>query len=157
MKIFETFEYYAQVKICQIPYANFETTSRFLSKFCIPPQFHERKLLQCTFFSSDKKYFAQKEYIEMKIFETFKCLGQNSSNSSCQLWNDKSFPFQILRHSSLSWQVTPLQNFKLILFQLWIKGCHQNPNFESFKCSGENWPYFSCHFPNQKSVEVNVR
>ena len=32
----------AQVKICQIPYANFETTSRFLSKFCIPLQFHER-------------------------------------------------------------------------------------------------------------------
>ena len=26
----------AQVKICQIPFANFETTSQFLSKFCIP-------------------------------------------------------------------------------------------------------------------------
>ena len=38
----------AQVKICQIPYVNFETTSRFLSKFCIPLQFHERLLL-CTF------------------------------------------------------------------------------------------------------------
>ena len=38
----------AQVKICQIPYANFEMTSRFLSKFCIPLQFHERQLL-CTF------------------------------------------------------------------------------------------------------------
>ena len=32
----------AQVKICQIPYANFETTSRFLSKFCMALQFHER-------------------------------------------------------------------------------------------------------------------
>ena len=31
-----------QVKICQIPYANFKTTSRFLSKFFIPLQFHER-------------------------------------------------------------------------------------------------------------------
>ena len=38
----------AQVKICQIPYANFETTSRFLSKFCIALQFHERYLL-CNF------------------------------------------------------------------------------------------------------------
>ena len=38
----------AQVKICQIPYVNFETTSRFLSKFCIPLQFHERLLL-CSF------------------------------------------------------------------------------------------------------------
>ena len=32
----------ARVKFCQIPYANFEATSRFLSKFCIPLQFHER-------------------------------------------------------------------------------------------------------------------
>ena len=32
----------AQVKICQILYANFETASRFLSKFCIPLQFHEK-------------------------------------------------------------------------------------------------------------------
>ena len=32
----------AQVKVCQIPYANFETTSRFLSKFFIPLQFRER-------------------------------------------------------------------------------------------------------------------
>ena len=38
----------ARVKICQIPYANFETTSRFLSKFCISLQFYERLFL-CTF------------------------------------------------------------------------------------------------------------
>ena len=38
----------ARVKFCQIPYANFETTSRFLSKFFIPLQFHER-LFHCTF------------------------------------------------------------------------------------------------------------
>ena len=33
-------------------------------------------------------------------------------------------------------------NFKLIPCQLWIKGSHQNPNFETFKCSGE-----ICHIP----------
>ena len=38
----------ASVKFCQIPYANFEAMSRFLSKFCILLQFHERLLL-CTF------------------------------------------------------------------------------------------------------------
>ena len=37
-----------RVKFCQIPYANFETTSRFFSKFCITLQFHERLFL-CTF------------------------------------------------------------------------------------------------------------
>ena len=39
----------AWVKFCQILYANFERTTRFLSKFCISLQFHERLFL-CTFF-----------------------------------------------------------------------------------------------------------
>ena len=39
---------HTQVKICQISYVNFETTCQFLSKFCIPFQFHERLFL-CTF------------------------------------------------------------------------------------------------------------
>ena len=34
-----------QVKFCQISYVTFETTRRFLSKFCIPLQFHERLFL----------------------------------------------------------------------------------------------------------------
>ena len=58
---------------------------------------------------SNNIFFAQKEHIKMEIFETFKCSGQNSSNSSCQFWNDKSIPFQILHHSSLSWYITPIQ------------------------------------------------
>ena len=31
-------------------------------------------------------------------------------------------------------------NFKLIYFLIWIKGFHQNPNFETIKCSGDNLP-----------------
>ena len=50
----------------------------------------------------------QKEPIKVQIFETFKCSGQYSPNSSCRFWNDKSIPFQILHHSSLSWHMTPL-------------------------------------------------
>ena len=38
----------ARVKFCQIPYANFETTSWFLSKFCVFLQFYETLYL-CTF------------------------------------------------------------------------------------------------------------
>ena len=37
-------------------------------------------------------------------------------------------------------------------FLLWTKGSHQISNFENFKCSGENVPNSSCHFPNYKSV-----
>ena len=72
--------------------------------------------------------------------------------------------------SILKWQVNSSSNFasffivmtrnsfldfKLILFLLWIKGSHQNPNFETFKCSGENLPY-SCHFPNHKPVFLQI-
>ena len=38
-------------------------------------------------------------------------------------------------------------------FLFWTKGSHQIPNFDTFKCSGENLLNYSlCHFPNQKSV-----
>ena len=47
-------------------------------------------------------------------------------------------------------------NFKLIHFLFWIKGSHQNPNFVTFECSGENLPSFSCHFPNHKSAFLQI-
>ena len=92
----------------------------------------------------------------MKIFETFKCSDQNS------------FKFLI---SILQWQVNSSSNFaslfivmthnssvdfKLIIFLLWIKGSHHYPNFETLNCSGENLPYSSCHFPNHKSVFLQI-
>ena len=52
--------------------------------------------------------------------------------------------------------------FKLIFFVLWknrkdpIKGSHQSPNFKTFKCSGESLPYSLCHFPNHKSVFLQI-
>ena len=47
-------------------------------------------------------------------------------------------------------------NFKLINFLLWIKGSHQTSNFETFKCSGENFPNSLCHFWKQKSVFLQI-
>ena len=58
------------------------------------------KITPLYFFSSNNIYFAQKEPIKMKIFETFKCSGQNLSNSPWQLWNDRSVALEILRNSS---------------------------------------------------------
>ena len=55
-------------------------------------------------FSSNDIYFAQKEPIKVKIFETFEYSGQNLSNSLCQFWNEKT----ILCPSSVSWKITPL-------------------------------------------------
>ena len=37
-------------------------------------------------------------------------------------------------------------NFKHIHFPLWIKGSHQSPNFQAFKCSGKNLPNSSSQF-----------
>ena len=70
------------------------------------------KITPLYFFSSNNIYFAQKEPIKVKIFET-ECSGQNLSNSSCQFWNDKLIPYQILNHSSMSWKMTPLHFFSL--------------------------------------------
>ena len=64
-------------------------------------------------FSSSNIYFAQKESIKVKLFGSFECLCQNLSNSSCQFWNGKSIPLQILHHSSVSWKMSPLYFFKL--------------------------------------------
>ena len=47
-------------------------------------------------------------------------------------------------------------NFKHIHFLLWIKGLHKSPNFETFKCSGEILPNFSCHFLNHKLVFLQI-
>ena len=81
MKIFETLECSGQ------------NLSNFLCQFwndqSIPlqilyPSSVSWKITPLYFFSSNNIYFVQKEHIKMNFFENFKCLGQNSSNSSCQ-------------------------------------------------------------------------
>ena len=105
MKIFETFEWSGQILS--------NSLGQFWNDNSIPlqisyPSSASWKIIPMYFFSSNNIYFAQKEPIKMKIFGTFKCSGQNSSNFSCQFWNDKSIPLQILHHSSLSWHITSL-------------------------------------------------
>ena len=129
-----------QVKICQIPYVNFETTSRFHSKFCISLQFHDRYLLCIFLVETINIYFAQKEPIKIKNFETFKCSGQNSSISSCQLWNGKSVPLQILRNSSLSWQITPLWILSSYFFKFGLKDPIKIPILSALERN--------CHIPH---------
>ena len=105
VKIFETFE-------CSV-----QNLSNFLHQFwnnksislqILYPSSISWKISPLYFYSSNNIYFAEKEPIKVKIFEFFDRLGQNLSNSSCQFWNDKSIPLQILHHSSLSWHITPL-------------------------------------------------
>ena len=74
------------------------------------------KITPLYFFSLNIIYFGQKDVIKVHVFETFKCLGQNSSNSSCQLWNHISIFIQILHNSFVSWDITSLYFFSLIHF-----------------------------------------
>ena len=142
-----------QIKICQIPYANFETTSRFLSKFCVPLQFHETPLY---FFSSNNISFAQKEPIKMKIFETFECSDQNLSNFWCQFWNDKSIPLQIFYPSSFSWKTIPLYFFSSNNIYFAQKELIIMKTFETFECSGQILSTSLCQFWNDKLIRLQI-
>ena len=66
------------------------------------------KITPLYFFGSNIIYFGQKRAHQSAGFETSECSVQNSSNPSCQCWNGRSIPLQILHHSSLSWHITPL-------------------------------------------------
>ena len=56
----------AWLKFCQIPYANFETTTWFLSKFCNPLQFHERLFL-CTVLAQTKYTLLKRSPLKWKF------------------------------------------------------------------------------------------
>ena len=99
MTIFETFECSGQIlsnSLCQF------WNDKSIPLQILYPSSVSWKIIPLYFFSSNNIYFAQKEPIKMKIFETFECSGQNLSNSLCQFWNDKLIPLQILHPSSVS-------------------------------------------------------
>ena len=118
MKIFETFECSGQNlsnSLCQF------WNDKSIPLQILYPSSVSWKITLLYFFSLNNIHFAQKERIKMKFFETFKCSGQNSSNSSCHLLNDKSVHLQILRNSSLSWQITPLWISSSYFFKFGLK------------------------------------
>ena len=127
---------------------------RFLSKFCISLQFHERYLL-CTFLAQKIYALLKRSTLKWKFLRLWSdgskfvkvvmSILKSQFNSSS---NFASFFITMTYNSSMY--------FKLILFLLWIKGSNQNPNFETLKCSCENLLYSSRHFPNHKSVFLQI-
>ena len=106
--------------------------------------------------SSSIIYFGQKQPIKVQLFEIFEYWGQNSSNSSCQFWIEKTIPLQFLHPFFIVMTHNSPVNFKLIHFQLWTKEFDQSPSFETFKCSGEHLPDSTCHFWKHKSVFLRI-
>ena len=135
MKNVETFECLGQNlsnSICQF------WNDKSIALQILYPSSVSWKITPLYFFSSNNIYFAQKEPIKMKIFETFECSGQNLSNSLCQFWNDKSIPLQILYPSSVSWKITPLYFFSSNNICFAQKEHIKMNIFETFKCLGQN-------------------
>ena len=90
----------------------------------------------------------------MKIVETLECSGQNLSNSSCQFWDDKLIPLQMLYHSSVSWKITPLYFFSPNNIYFVQKKPIKVKLFETFKCSCQNLSNSSYKFWNDKSIPL---
>ena len=145
VNIFETFDCSGENlsnSLCQI------WNDKLIPLQILYPSSVSWKITPLYFFSSNNIYFAQKEPIKMKIFETFECSGQNLSNSLCQFWNGKLIPLQILYPCSVSWKITPLYFFSSNNFYFAQKGHIKVNVFETFDCSGRNLSNSLCQFWN---------
>ena len=114
------------------------------------------KIIPLYFLSSNNIYFATKEPIKVKIFETFELSGQNLSNSLCQFWNGKSIPPQILYSSSFSWKITPLYFFNSNNIYFAQKEPSKMKIFETFKCSDPILSNSLCQFWNDESIPLQI-
>ena len=114
------------------------------------------KIIPLYFFRSNNIYFAQKELMKMKIFETFEWSGQILSNTLCQFWNDKSILLQILYHSSVSWKIIPLYLFSSSNIYFAQNEPIKMTIFETLKCSGQISSNSLCQFWNDKSIPLQV-
>ena len=81
---------------------------------------------------------------------------ENLLNSSCHFWKHKSVFLQILHQYSVPSNITPLYFFSSNILYFGQKQLIKVQIFEIFECSGENLPNSSCHFPNHKSVFLQI-
>ena len=97
------------MKICHIPHVIFQITSQFFfSNFA--PLFSVMKDNSSVLFEVKRYILCTKGTNQSKNFDNFVCSDQNSPNP-CHFWNNKSVVLQILSHSSVSRDITPLYFF----------------------------------------------
>ena len=150
--IFETFECSGQNlsnSLCQFPNKWIP-----LQIFYLP--LVSWKITSLYFFSSNNIYFAQKEAIKVKIFETFERSRQNLLNSLCQFWKDNSIPLQSLHPPLVSWKITSLYFFSSKNVYFAQKEIIKMKIFETFKWSGQNLSNFLCQFWNGNSITLQI-
>ena len=151
MKILEIFECSGQIlsnSLCQF------WNDKSIPLQILYPSSVSWKITPLYFFSSNNIYFAEKEPIKMKIFETSEHSGQILSNSLCQFWNDKSVPLQILYLSSVSWKIIPLYFFSSKNIYLAQKEPIKLKIFEIFEYSCQSLSNSLCRFWNEESIPL---
>ena len=84
------------------------------------------------------------------------CSGENLPNSYCNFWKHKSVFLQTLHQSWVPSNKTPLCLLSSNIIYFGQKQPIKVQIFEIFECSGENLPNSSCHFPNHKSVFLQI-
>ena len=106
------------------------------------------KITPLYFFSSNNIYFAQKEPIKVKVFETIKCSGQNLSNTLCQFLNGQvdSCPNFVSLFSFM--KDKPLYLFSSNNTYFAQKEPIKVKVFETIECSGQNLSNSLCQFLN---------
>ena len=153
MTIFETFECSGQIlsnSLCQF------WNDKSIPLQILYPSSASWKIIPLYFFSSNDIYFAQKELIKMKIFQTFECLSQILSNSLCQFLNNNSIPLQILQPSSVLWKKIPLYFFTSTNIHFVQKELIKMKIFETFKCSGQILLNSFYQFWNNNSIPLQI-
>ena len=142
------------VNIRQIPHVIFDTTGQFFLKFCINLSCHERQLL-CTFLAETLYTFITRNPLKCKILRLSSAQVKIRRIPHANFETTSQFLFKFFIILSVSTNKSSV-NFELMDFLLFIKRSHQSPNFETFKCSGENLPNSSCYFLNRKSVFLQI-
>ena len=133
---------------------NFEMTSWFLSKFCIPIQFHERQVL-CTFLAQTMYTFLKRSSLKWTFLRL-----SNAQVRICQI------PYVILKRqfdpspnfypSSISWKITPLYLISSNNVRFDQKEIIKVKIFETFECSGQSFSNPLCQFWNDKSIPLQI-
>ena len=114
------------------------------------------KITSLYFFSSNNIYFGYKEPIKTKKILGFRVLGSTFVKFLMSILKRPVSSFLIFVSLIIVMTHNSTVNFKLMHFLLWTKRSHENTNFDIFKCSDENLLNSSCHFPNHKSVFLQI-
>ena len=89
-------------------------------------------------------------------FDNFECSGENLPNSSCHFPSNKSVFLQILHHSSISWEITPLYFFSSNNIYYTQKEPIKVKIFETFEWSGQNLSNSLCQFWTDNSIPIQI-